>query len=335
MSIQTAVLALVLQPLIYSLPLNWIPLFRNLHRGLTPAAPEAQARAQEAEHAAVAIKHVVLMTVIVALLRGSAIPAEKVGLTLHNWRSALSLGAFCSLALMLVFRGQRRFPAATEARPGPVTRGAIAVALCVQVLGSASAELWRAFCIVGLEAYSGAAWIAVLITAFAAAVLLLSRNVGRAVGATAYGLIAGFLFVRTGTLVAPISMAVIGRAGQLYLYRRAPTKLDPLSLKCPACGHLTPRAQVDRQGRFICAGCQARLALRPPGWTPWVGGALGFLFTIYLLHVRLLYAFLLSGPILLVFGFVSLFIVLIFFPDLRTVQMDRQKDPFGKRLLRL
>lgn len=300
-----------------------------------PAAAEAQARAPETEHVAAAIRHVLLMATIVALLRGSAISGEDVGLTLQSWRSALSLGALFGLALMLVFRRQRYAPAATEVRQGPATRGSIAVALCAQLLGSASTELWRAFCIVGLGAYFGATWLAVLITAIAAAVLLLSRNVAQAVGATVYGLIAGFLFVKTGSLLAPISMAVIGRAGQLYFHRRAPTKFESPSLKCPACGHLTPRTQIDPQGRFVCAGCRAKLVLRPPSWAPWVGGAAGFLFTIFVLHVRFLYALLLSGPILFVFGIASLFVFVIFFPDLRSVQMDRQKDPFDKRLLRL
>src|SRR5579863_4274555 len=92
MSVTATILALVLYPLLSSLPLNPVRLGWSANRGLAPMPPEVQESAEAADRAVLLLIYLTLLIVGALLLHASSISVNAVGINVNNWKWALVLG---------------------------------------------------------------------------------------------------------------------------------------------------------------------------------------------------------------------------------------------------
>jgi predicted RNA-binding Zn-ribbon protein involved in translation (DUF1610 family) len=226
-------------------------------------------------------------------MHGSLISAYEVGLTADNWKSAFGMGAILSL-LPLGLRALLLSNVAPEAaRKEFESHGPVAVWCGLIVLGSFSHEFWRAFCIVALVRLGISAWLAVVIAAVLFATVSLQTNIATALGSAAFGGAAGFLFVNTGSLLAPLTMSLVMGASSLYQVRRASSSIEGIgtnhglrhpesrfSRPCPACGAIIRLSEGHRAADMLaCPKCGECLTTEKKHL--WVVGALSLGAAVY------------------------------------------------------
>jgi predicted RNA-binding Zn-ribbon protein involved in translation (DUF1610 family) len=99
--------------------------------------------------------------------------------------------------------------------------------------------------------------------------LHLQTSVARALGSAAFGGAAGFLFVNTGSLLAPLTMSLIVAGAHLYEVRRAAASSERIganqgihhpesrySRPCPVCGAIIRLSEVHRAADIVaCPSC--------------------------------------------------------------------------------
>ncbi len=269
MSPNIVIFALVLYPLLFVLPLNLVRFQWGLKKGLAPMPPEMEERAEAADRLVRFVSHAILLAVVVLLMHGSPISEYEVGLTADNWKSALGMGVLLSLFPLGLSELVLRNLPPEEFRKELESRGPVAAWCGLTTLGSFSHELWRAFCIVALIRLGLSAWVAVLIAAVVYGTIHLQTSVARALGSAAFGGAAGFLFVNTGSLLAPLTMSLIVGGANLYQVRHASSlseqtsgshriqhPMSRYSRPCPACGAIIRPSDIHRQGdSFPCPSC--------------------------------------------------------------------------------
>jgi hypothetical protein len=220
MTLSTPILACVSYPLIYNLPFNPVTFLWGFHQGLAPMPPEVKERAESAERVVHFGKYVIVLMVVVLLVNGSSLSIAALGFTANNWKSAIALGVVISfipqgiIAILL-----RRIPRRDKLRKDSDSHGPLVTWCGLKVLGSFSTEFWRAFCITALMSLDISAWIAVLIVAVVGGATYLSTSTGRAAGTAVFGILAGLVFIKTGSLQAPLTMSLIGAGAELYRSR--------------------------------------------------------------------------------------------------------------------
>ena len=251
MSVTTTILAVVLYPLLSSLPLNPVRFQWGFSRGLAPMPPEVQERAEAGDRTVQLLIYVTLLMVGALLLHGSSISADTLGLNANNWKSAIALGAFMGL-LSVSTTG---LVPPDVLRKEQEARGPLAMWCGLRALESFSVEFWRALCIVALIRLDFSAPIAVLITVLAYQAPRLMTSTATAAGAAVFGAVAGFLFVKTGSLLAPLTMSLI--TGGLYIYRIRHAQIR--SVTCPFCND-----RFHPVNPFICPQCGESLQYAPP-----------------------------------------------------------------------
>lgn len=306
MSSTTTLLVLITCPLLFNLPLNLVRLRWGLEQGLAPMPPEVEERATAADRVASLVARLLLMTAVVFLLRGSSISEDAVGLTVNNWESAVALGALlgCVPLGLLAFL---RFVSPSKLPADPESRGSLAFWCGLAVLGPFSTELWRAFCIAALIRLDLSAWIAILATSVAFGASQLSTSVATALGAACFGGVAGFLFVKTGSLLAPLTMSLVAAGANLYRARHVSSRIQTRQaqasciLTCPFCGANFQPGKVKGRtiGSFTCPECGEELTHDADKlfyylWFPL--SVCVFPLLLYLLGVRSFFAFV-TGPV--------------------------------------
>lgn len=277
MSLNAVILALVLYPLLYVLRISPIHVQWVFKKGLAPMPPELEKRAEATDRVMLFFADLILLVVVVLLMHGSLTSAYEVGLTSENWKSALGMGAMLSLLpLGLIELLLPKVPPEVAGKE-PESCGPVATWCGLITLGSFSAEFWRAFCIVALIRLGLSAWLAVVIAAVFFAAVSLQTSIAKALGAAAFGGAAGFLFVYTGSLLAPLTMSLIVGGASLYRVRHAscpvaqhsaavlkestvPEQEAPVSrysVTCPTCGtNFRPRQFLwGSKGDFHCPVC--------------------------------------------------------------------------------
>lgn len=336
MSYSTTISALVSYPLLYLLPLNLVRIRWGFEKGLTPMPPEVEEKAEAADRLAVCITHVVLLVVVVLLMSGSPISAYEVGFTADNWKPALGMGVLLSLfPLGLITLLLRNIPPGV--REEPESRGPIATWFGVITLGSFAHEFWRAFCIVSLIRLGFPAWVAVLIVAVAYGALQLQTSIARTLGAAAFGGVAGFLFVATGSLLSPLTMSLIVAGVHLYQLRQQGIHhpQSRYSRPCPVCGASIRPSEGHRAGEFLaCPNCGEPLTIEKKNL--WVVGALSIVTAFYATR-HLIYRdpgyILLAEGLALVLFFVGAFLLGLFVPPkykpVRGKAFDKTLSLFG------
>jgi hypothetical protein len=337
MSATTAILALVLYPLLYGLPFNWIRFYWGYRHGLAPMPTEIAEKAQAADRAVLLCVHGTLLGIVIFMLRGSSISTDSVGLSLNNWKSALALGVLLSLYPLGVSALVRRILTRDELQQDPKSHGSVIEWFALILLGSISHELWRAFCIVGLMGLDLTPLGAVLIAAGAYGALQLYKNIGAALGSATYGVVAGLLFVKTGSLLAPLAMYLIASGVDLYQFRRALSRaqISSVVFKCPKCSQVIERPQKPPGGWFPCPGCGEKLRIGLRDWALRVSGiscALLTLLILVLLHIGVVWSLVLFLPLLFFLLFVSSSVLTTFVPELLRAQTRR--DPYRPPLFR-
>jgi hypothetical protein len=277
MSISITILALVLLPVLFILPFNLVRFRWGFEQGLAPMPPDVQERAEAGDRAVHFAVYMILLAAIAYLLHGSLISSYAVGLTTDNWKSATALAALLSYVPLSLGAMLQRILPPDRLREEPESRGPLAVWCGLRVLGSISIEFWRAFCIAALIRLDFAAWAAVLLVAVTYGSSYLTTSVGMAAGAATFGGVAGFLFVKTGSLLAPLTMSLIVAGAQLYRVRcmksRVLSRLVALEyssgseikgraenrrryVTCPVCSASFHPGRVNRKmGTFTCPGC--------------------------------------------------------------------------------
>jgi predicted RNA-binding Zn-ribbon protein involved in translation (DUF1610 family) len=321
-----ALLALVSYPLVYSLPFNWFRFRWGLDRGLSPMPPEVEERARAADRIAILGGHATLLAFVLVLFRSSPIETSDLGFRSGNWMSSVAFGALCSF-IPLALGAAMRMSAANATRDDPEGNGPVLFWCGVVVLRALAQEFWRAFCILALIRVDLPSWMAVLATAAACASLHLTKKVARALGVACYAAVIGFLFVRTNSILTPLSMTLIASAGSLYRARRAKSDASALlpSFKCPACGHL-----IDRPARspaqFACPGCGEKLEIF---FAPWPGFCVAFiaaLLTFWHWHLDQFWWIFFFAPLFFAYALVAAFFTAAFLPHSRQVRRERRAN---------
>jgi Type II CAAX prenyl endopeptidase Rce1-like len=334
MLVTTIGIALALYPVLYSLPLNWVRFLWGVRRGLAPMPPDVEEHAKSVDREVFLIMHGALLAAVVYLLRGSSISTDAVGLSSSDWKSALALGALCSLAPLGIGALVYRRLSPDERKEDHESSGPLAVWLGMILLSAFGQELWRAFCIVSLIGLNAPAWLAILITAAAYGALQLVRSTSRAIGSATYGCVAGFLFIKTGSLLAPLAMGLIAAGGHLYQVRyvrpRIPTNLAPFP--CPYCTQTIEGMERPRTLQFACPKCGGRLKLAHALWLVMTSAIISANLTLFMLHANVLWWMWMIGPLLLVYGILSTLVIVAFLPDIAHVEAD--VGPFDYKLFR-
>jgi predicted RNA-binding Zn-ribbon protein involved in translation (DUF1610 family) len=225
-----------------------------------------------------------LLVLVVLSMSGSPISVYEVGLTADNWKSALGIGVMFSLLPLGLSQLLLSNVPPEVARKEAESRGPVATWCGLIVLGSFSYGLWSAFCIVALIRLGFSAWLAVAIPALFSATASLQVSIARALGAAAFGGAAGFLFVNTGSLLAPLAMGIIGGVANLYYVRHACSAVRPqfsrYSKPCPICGEVIRLTKVRWAGDMItCPKCGECLTTKKKYL--WAIGAVSILLAAY------------------------------------------------------
>jgi hypothetical protein len=249
MSFSIPISALLLYPFLYLLPLNIVRFRWGLDEGFAPMPPEVQEKAEAADRIVRCVTDVILLVVVALLMHGSLLPAYEVGLTWDNWKPALGMGVLLSLFPLSLSELLLLNRPAEEIRKELESRGPVATWCGLITLGSLSHEFWRVFCIAALIRLGLSAWVAVLIVAAVYGTLSLQTSVASALGSVTFGGAAGFLFVNTGSLLAPVTMSIIVGVANLYRVRNASSTIERIgtnegihrlesrySRSCPVCG---------------------------------------------------------------------------------------------------
>jgi membrane protease YdiL (CAAX protease family) len=319
MSASTPILALVIYLVLYLLPLNPVRFRWGVHRGLTPMPPEIEEKAKHLDWVANLSVKLTLIATIIVLARTSSLSLHAVGVSASNWRKALLFGLLFSaidVVLIAFLQGASR----PSKNPNPYPEVSSANRYGLQLLTAFSSEFWRAFSIVALLRSEFSAWAAVGITSIVWAVPFWYQSAWTCAGAVAGGLVLGFIFVKTGSLLAPLTASLIAAAYTVFLETRK-TRVLP----CPACGHNVPGALTPGARWIVCPSCQSRLTLTIPLWMANTGAAIGAIATIvYLIYVRNfdpVGAALLLLPAFFAWMFLSALVLWVLFPHAAKVEI--------------
>ncbi len=254
----SAIFLLVLYPLLFNLPLNFVRFQWGFKQGLAPMPPDVQERADAADRAVLLVIYLILLVVVVSFLNRSLLSIYAVGLTTANWKSATALGVLVSYVPVSLGALLQRFLATDKPEEEPESRGPIAIWWSLTALGALSVELWRAFSIAALIRLELSPWFAVLIVAVAYGASQLSTSTARAAGAATFGAAAGFLFVKTGSLLAPLVMSLIVAGAALYRVRHMASRVLRTFVAFEYSGGPEIRQKLGNTRRnVICPSCNA------------------------------------------------------------------------------
>jgi len=254
----SAIFLLVLYPLLFNLPLNFVRLLWGYRQGLAPMPPHVQKRAEAVDRATLLVVHMILLATVISLLNRSLLSLNAVGLTRANWKSAMALGVLVSYIPVGLGALLQRFLPTNKPEEEPESRGPFAVWCGLTLLGAISVELWRAFSIAALIRLELSPWLAVLVVAIAYGSSQLSSNTARAAGSATFGAAAGFLFVKTGSLLAPLAMSIIVSGAKLYRVRHMATRVLRTFVALEYSGGPQIRQKLGNTRRnVICPSCNA------------------------------------------------------------------------------
>jgi predicted RNA-binding Zn-ribbon protein involved in translation (DUF1610 family) len=249
---------LVFYPFLFNLPLNLVRFQWGFKQGLAPMPPDVQKRAEAADRAVLLVMYLILLVTVVLLLNRSLISTYAVGLTTANWKSAMALGVLVSYVPVGLGALLQRFLAPDKPGEEPESHGPLAIWCGLTVLGALSVEFWRAFCIATLIRLELFPWVAVLVVAIAYGASQITTSTASAAGAATFGAAAGFLFVKTGSLLAPLTMSLIAAGAGLYRVRHLASRVlrTVVAVGYPGGSKIGKKPQ--NTGRnVICPSCKA------------------------------------------------------------------------------
>lgn len=259
MTATSTILALVFYPLLFNLPLNFVRLRWGFRYGMDPMPLEVQERAQAADRLVYFVQYTTLLTFVSFLLYRSLISGYEIGLRIENWKSAVALGALLSFVPLILGAIWQRIVPPDKRQEEPEFYGSLAGWYGLTLLGSFAVELWRVYCIAALLRLDLSGWLAVLLAALAYGVSQWTTSTARAVGAATFGGIAGFLFVKTGSLLAPFTMSLILGIAQLYRVRHLGQQVANrlVAIESIVDAHIKERTRLPRQ-HVLCPVCNTR-----------------------------------------------------------------------------
>ncbi len=332
------ILVLAFYPLLFNLPLNFVRFQWGSKQGLAPMPPEVQRRAETADRAVRLVTYLILLAVVGSLLNGSLMSKSAVGLTTANWMSALALGTLVSFVPGSLGAMLSRVRATDKLEEEPESRGPLAMWCGLVVLGAVSIEIWRAFCIAALVRLGLPTWTAVLVASFAYGAALLHTSIARAVGAAVYGGVAGFLFVKTGSLLAPLAMSLATNGAHLYQARHRLSQAISIvkPLQCPECSRTIQWLGSPPGRYFPCPGCGQKLRRNLNWrWQGVVSGIVGAGATVLLFGLDFFWSLVLFVPLFIVFVMFSSLFASALFPGLRTIEIYHDPhDPNDRHMFR-
>lgn len=335
MQASTVILVLAFYPLLFNLPFNFVRSRWGFKQGLAPMPPDVQERAETADRTLHLAMYLILLAFVGSVLNRSPISKFAVGLTMANWMSAMAFGALLSIVPAGLSTMLSRLRATDRLGKEPESRGPLAIWCGLTVLGALSVEIWRAFSITALLRLDQSAWTAVLVASFAYGAAQLHTSIARALGAAVYGGVAGFLFVKTGSLLAPLTMSLATMGVHLYQARHRPSQATSLvkCLKCPACSRTIQWLESPSRKCFPCPGCGQKLR-RNLNWS-WQGvvcGIVGTGATVLVFGLDLFWSLLLFVPLFILFALVSCLFASLS-PSFRTIEIYHDPhDPNGRQM---
>lgn len=300
--------------------------------------PDVQERADAADRAVRAVMYLTLLAVIGSFLNGSLISKPAVGLTTANWMSALALVTLVSFVPGCLGAMLSRARTTDKLEGEPESRGPLATWCGLVVLGAVSIEIWRTFCIAALVRLDLSTWTAVLVASFASGAALLHTSIASAFGAAVYGGVAGFLFVKTGSLLAPLAMSLATMGAHLYQARHRLSQAVSIvkPLKCPGCSRTIQWLESPSGKYFACPGCGHKLRRNLNWrWQGVVSGIVGAVAAVLLFGLDLFWSLVSFVPLFIVFVVFSSLFASALFPGLRTIEIYHDPhDPNDRHMFR-
>jgi hypothetical protein len=339
MSDTLPILALVFYPLLFSLPLNPIRYRWGFQHGFAPMPADVQIRAEAADRRVLFGSHLTLIAVVAFLMHRSTISVDGFGFTTSSWKSAIALGALLSFIPMGMGAFLPKIISSEKLSEEQELHGPLATWCGLSALSSFSHEFWRAFCIAALIRLAVPGWIAVLIASVAYGAARLYTSTATAAGAAVFGGLAGFLFVKTGSLLAPLTMALFAAIAHLYRVRytlsRAASDVAPL--KCPACSRNIRGARIPYGTYFPCPDCGESLTLTLDfDLQVGLGGLVLALLTLFFLNLSFEWFLVLILPFWILFAGLCAGVVATFLPGFLSVEVHHDpQDPKKGKLFRL
>jgi membrane protease YdiL (CAAX protease family) len=211
---------------------NVVELSWGFHHGLAPKPTEVRDKSDAITRYANFLKCALVLGFIAFLAERNSLPAARLGLHLHKWKTNMLLG-MTALAVYLLWQSLVSNSLRYENQfTREVRRGSIRLWVCIFFVGAFSEELWIAFCLVTLIAtgYSTPVSIAFVTVVFAAMhgqyYIHPDRpswafRLGAVLGIGSKSVASSLLFLWTGSLITTFPFHFIGNLGSLYWSRRS------------------------------------------------------------------------------------------------------------------
>ena len=211
---------------------------------------------------------VVLCGAVFAAMQGSDVPHFALP---HSYGLARAGFAGSTVGLLISFWPRPPTPLPRTVSSSQVGQGFIARITLCRLVDSCCDELWRAFCIVALLRSGSStveAWLVTTVV-FGIGRMTFSGTVATAAGSITGGVflggVMGAIFLRTGSIVAPLAARLTVLV--LLLFRLRTQSPEPgrgvASFTCPHCNASLFRSDPGLHSSFQCKRCLADLRISP------------------------------------------------------------------------
>ena len=202
------------------------------HHGFDPQPKEVRDKSDAISRYAKFLGYALLLGFIAFLAHRNSLPAARLGLHLHKWKTNMLLG-IAALAAYLVWQSLVSKSLRYENQfTRDVRRGSIRLWVSIFFVGAFSEELWIAFCLVTLIAagYSTPVSIAFVTIVFVAMhgqyyihpdKPSWAFRLGAVLGIGSKSVASSLLFLWSGSLITTFPFHFIGNLGSLYWARRS------------------------------------------------------------------------------------------------------------------
>ncbi len=217
----TAYLALLVLPLCVFLPFNLVRFAWGYRNGLKPMPTEVLMRAERVDQLVWPFQHATILGLVILLMAHQKVSPAQVGIHRDRWQISLALGITAGLLLVatqgLIWKVVPSVMAAREEFEN--ARGSAMLWCANYMVGAFSEELWLVFCLVALRKAGYPLSVAVLVPSIAFGSAHFTYRLG-ALAVAIKGSFSCFLFLATGSILAPYLFHFLGNLGALYWARR-------------------------------------------------------------------------------------------------------------------
>ena len=223
MSPLTPYLALAIMPVacVLGFAFNPIEFTWAFKHGLKPKPEKVLSRAATVSRYANILGDALILSSISFLELKNSIPAERLGLHLHKWKTSFALGVAAG-GLLIVTQGlMTQFISRNSLNPFPchVRKGSVLLWVSIFIAGAFSEEIWIAFCLITLIATGHSNMISIAMTVIVFAAVHYGYRLFGVFAVALKCVISALLFLYSGSLIPMCLFHFIGNLGSLYWAR--------------------------------------------------------------------------------------------------------------------